>query len=507
MKYIILTASIILVFSCDKHKFSGSSSQPPAAAVVTPAPTAASTAEVKPSVQPPEFRFSAPALALKRPSCILCHASVVGDVVTDFNIDTNPITPRTDFTLSDSFRPISYNSSNIDGNLIVPAAPITGNYLAEYQKLTPALPNPLPIKLGLTMPFWSEAGSQLAVPFPTTGANRDKTKPGVNDIIEKANLKVTPPTEAEIANLGNLSTKKVVIESQGQQVFAMDSTSAISGLSFVQGDSAPFVKNTVGTALSCNGDILITSSLVLDGAEFKTAGKDCRIYVGGTIFIKDSLIVSDGSDAGMLQLASGRAILSGLKYGRGALVTDLVFNDMKNVNRFTVDSGYSSYVMRRKSDNKLIAYTAIDWNRLTPTGATPKTDADIQTARRNFANAGAGHWIFPNPADALNQQCSFGADNLDLFNGPAVPCSVVYSSSDMAGRVERGSPKYVQGEFRHVLLATPLFLSRQEGNISGAIIADLAVGVLGDFKFNSDPRIKSSNVFPLFKRRLVEGLE
>jgi hypothetical protein len=97
------------------------------------------------NLSPPEFSLK-PALIVRNANCVMCHAKIVGDVLTDFNHGASPmesratgfatpslVTEKVLIETSDGMRPRNWNTASIDGALAVLDFEIKDKLLASFE--------------------------------------------------------------------------------------------------------------------------------------------------------------------------------------------------------------------------------------------------------------------------------------------------------------------------------------------------------------------------------------
>ncbi len=527
MKFLHIVILLVST-SCAKARLSGSSSAPPPQA--SPAATSepvVGAMPTPPTAPQPVFKLATAALAIKQINCLMCHSTIVGNVMTDFNINQQPfnsyVADSAELLIgAASFRAFSYATANVKGSLIVPAAPVTDSVLKRFQDT--AANNSiqsLTIVQALQTAFFRDSvnadfnlrefGYSGGIPLPVINPNHGAA-PGIDALEEYKKLQINPPKEDEIrAKTAAATDKKVLLESGGEQIIAIGSSSNLTGFVFAQGAKSPYVVNS-GASATCTGDIVITSTLVLDKlTDLKTSDGSCRIYTYGTILINRDLGVSDN---GTLQLAAGRAVLGGISLGRGDAMPDSVYNEMLNVRSRTEESGFSSLVMTNSSAStdkykewNILAYTPLAFYR-TEDGKHihPEAENEMKAASDLYSDSGASLWqyVAGSTRPAPGSKCRFMGYNRD-DNATSTSCYIREYPPVFSGRAAR-KVTYIPGNFNHVLIATPLFQTKLEGTITGTIVAGFALGILGEFKFVVDPRmatLKSTDVLPLLGREIV----
>lgn len=232
-----------------------------------------------------------PGLAVRATGCIMCHANVNANVITDFGFGgdgrgadyffgraTTGVQPRSGAIYGDHAG--NWQTVNLTGNVIVPKAPLMGD-LGNLGALT--LGSYLRNTLG-TSPNASTRASAVT--------EQDKVyigAPSVERLRQAAGLAVGG------------STWKFYPESRAG--------APLSGL--VLGMNGRFVTNDSMNPLVCSGDLAIDSVVYLKNLKVKTE-KGCRLYVTKSVFIEGPIEYVGGSPDANLQIVSARSISMGL---------------------------------------------------------------------------------------------------------------------------------------------------------------------------------------------------
>jgi hypothetical protein len=242
-------------------------------------------------------RLIRPALAVRATGCIMCHAQVRANVVTDFGYGGDG--QGTDYYFGGgSLAPYSgaiygdhsenWQTAKVWGNVIVPRVMgVPGSAtisLADYLRATVTSP---------------EAG----VPAPT--------------VMEKSAVHIGVPSSAKIlAAAGGFAAAQPLYK----YIPHSAASGALEGLEVVAGPGGSYLRNTAGTELRCYGDLVVKGVLFLQGAQLRTDNAGCRIYSTHTVFIQGGITHLGAAETRNLQITSARGIYLG--FGRGSGLRD-----------------------------------------------------------------------------------------------------------------------------------------------------------------------------------------
>ncbi len=400
-----------------------------------------------------------PALAVRGASCIMCHANINANVISDFGSsdsfyldqDKNLGSTFDPNALSSYFyNPISWQTlQSVSGQVIVP------NVAVPAQVATNAGAGTTPISLlsFLTdneLPDFSQSFLSYfnfaAIPTHLSLTNAVIAPAGSASVTAMNTIYIGAPTAAQISALApGQSTGAVAVNGT--------SLTPATGLGVVAGTSNSYVSN-VGAVQCAGKDIVINGTLLLDNLQVFAGGGGCRLYVTGAVFIEGPITylnngVTDSS--ANLQISSAEAIimgvgLNGLSYsagspgqmddpepGRDPLQTRLL-NDSRNL-ELRIAPSISAY---------------LNW---------------AQGVYHEGANIGA-----------------------QLLVDASVVTGSSQTSTSPSGQI-RTSINY-----SGLLLNAPVVHSRYLGDFKGVIIAEAAEFSLGQFSFSFDPVFNKSSV-------------
>ena len=315
LKTLVLVTATIIASGCEQNfgiaKFipvsepatSGSPGGSPTGGVGTDTPTAHT------------FRTLQPALAVRGASCLMCHAQVSANVITDFGNGNNFFFDKdkgTDGFYSDWYSGgVSgtswWASSIIRGSVYVPKASMDHSYAIVNAQ------DPKNTKVSMSL-----AEVVQAKRFDSAGNNPQpqmatgvSPAAGQNAVIEKRTVYIGAPTETEILALAP------TLAAPGFKAIAVDGITPdpslpLSGLQVVSGSGGSYVTNTSGAPFVCAGDVMVKGTLFLNTVTVKTNNKGCRLYVSGSVFIQGPVTYSGaGLTTANMQITSAKLIAMG----------------------------------------------------------------------------------------------------------------------------------------------------------------------------------------------------
>ncbi|UXR64793.1 Ig-like domain-containing protein [Bdellovibrio bacteriovorus] len=272
-----------------------------------------------------------PALAVSTQlSCILCHANIQADIVTDFGVSQANYTNASNLlgvaNLAGSY--IYHNDNNVidflvTGSIYMPNITVTDK---NFIKQTSGNPNSGPINLkNFLQNNWNQysplTDSQGTILMDGDGYMQvDPTPvakvpqlvpPKVQGGLQlKSSITIRAPSDAEVLALdSSLSAGTTAFVYKGP-----NSKPALSGLQIHDFGYGQFVRNN-GTIV-CHGSIIISGTLYLNNPDIQTDDVGCSIYVAGNIFIETNrgtaIHYVGGAASPTLQITSSRNIHMGI---------------------------------------------------------------------------------------------------------------------------------------------------------------------------------------------------
>lgn len=262
------------------------------------------------------FRALQPALAVRAASCLMCHAQVASNVITDFGAGANYF-----FNKGNQFAGFygdwydnnlvtggysSWSTAVIQGSVYVPKVNLDHSYpivdvLDPQHKLTS-----MSMATILQTPRTNADGSKLAA--MSVGISPPSGSVGV---IEKNKIYIGAPTDADLTalapNLASVGFTAVTVDG-----ITPNQSFALNGLQVVQGSNSNYVTNSPSSPFVCAGDVVVNGTLFLVSPQIKTDNNGCRLYVKGSVFIQGAVsYVGTNLTTANLQITSSRSINMG----------------------------------------------------------------------------------------------------------------------------------------------------------------------------------------------------
>jgi hypothetical protein len=252
-----------------------------------------------------------PALAVRGITCVLCHASINANVITDFGLGTSDFLGSNKHFYNDTswFNNLAgaWQSSHINGTVFVPNVQVTRqvqNVLGSAYTNQPLLKIVDFMKIPYTTTYrdyltTQEAQSEMSFNVVPAAGN-DK-------VVEKSQISIRAPAESEIRELA--PQLWAVAETAGAARVGSDFPLQL----FKQGTgNASYLQNDENTVLECSkADIVVRGTLLLRRLKVNAAG-GCRLYVTGTVFIEEGITYVGSGALQNLQISSSSAVMMGL---------------------------------------------------------------------------------------------------------------------------------------------------------------------------------------------------
>jgi hypothetical protein len=446
----------------------------------------------------PEGLGLSPALATRKSNCVLCHGTVSGDVITDFNVADNPFGSRDVPGSSwdqffenvtgnvDGLRPENWATVNIQGKLVIPNATISGRLAKAFNNngAEISLINALRQEI-IQLPENVLAAFPGRIPIPTVGESRDKSKAGVNEISVFGKLQINPPSEDEIGRLLTASYAKPLVTSEAFKIMGLGAQARLTGFIVKKGLSGQNYAINQSSVVDCEGDIVFSGTLVLkDLSQMNVGPSGCRLYVQHSVFIKGSVVATGGSEG--LQIGAGRAIIAGIRYGR--TISDAVNAESQNVADDIEDAGLTYYLTKISANGTK-----------TRLATTPYSYLRFPGGAAEFSKASASHWTWlGNQRPPSGAVCQLSGTTVTTTNG-GLDCSILTpGEADDDQSISRKTATY-----DGVIFAAPQVQSRYFGSIKGAIVADFTLFSLNRLNFQADQRFNKKPALPYLGRPIL----
>ena len=384
----------------------------------------------------------------------MCHTQIRANIATDFGLgdsmsfvdgktgtlygespvltDTKPLT----MPWYGNYYGTWQLADLINGTLNVPQATIANaSFLASIGRSTPiSLADLVQLDLG--------ASYYGASPYSGQGPISTKITPpaGGPKVKELSRVYIGAPTAAQL--LGLASTLNA-----GTPGWETLDASTLSGLVVRTGTGGSYITHSGGTIV-CKGDIVISGTLFLNDVTIDTDGGGCRLYVTQSVFLQGRVRYTSSSGTQNLQISSARAIMMGF---------DTVA--LNAYNRVAIEA-------------RLGGWSPDDF------ALTRGPGTNSQKAAAILAEARVLGPILHDANDAAN----------------CAGTMVTYEAQNGGGSHRTLTECGIQ--FSHLLLNAPMVHSRYVGQVSGVVIAEIALFAPGALNFTYDPVFDSVTALP-----------
>jgi hypothetical protein len=431
-----------------------------------------------------------PVLAVRGLQCVMCHANVKANIVTDFALGTPNFFREAYGNVDVSYRlGWQHNPGQVVGKVIVPSRVLSAAEMARFDKyaegqhagldlgVNDSVPNTL--KQVLNTPyrsraeFWNDQSPVVQFP-PMVGIV--KLQSGARDpdpVITRSEIGIRSPSESEITSLVPQSvraTYPLVLK-------ISDATKPLlSGLSIVNADAslaAPgtkYVRNT--DKLRCYGDVVVRGTLYLKDLDLETDAEGCRLYVTESVFIEGPIHSNRPNGEHNLQISSARAIMIGL-----------------GLDRLGVSRASYADIAASHADVRVTGFTTMPWNEYPHlTQAYDYSAMPGYPAATSKATFDAIAWDARKIGSELK-------DSTDLNRYPAtLPAGYGVVTQDGSG------DKRLSISYAGLLLNAPFVHNGYLGHFSGVIIGGMINFTISHFDFSFDPMFgELEKVLPALK--------
>ena len=249
-----------------------------------------------------------PTLAVRGMACLVCHADIRSNVVTDFGYGNSWYMGGTaDFEGQgwyNNYVDTWQTATKISGTVYVPDAPVTKAAMKVIGD-----ENATPIKVVDYMQTAYKMTRNWDGRTNDTAPMVEKIEApaGGQKVAAMSQIVIRAPSEAELLALAPDLTEVGFKRIGGK---------AAADFEIVDGGTAKYVMNKQAGVLDCeNSDVGIRGSLFLRGLQVNAA-KGCRLYVTGSVFIEDAITYVGAGEKQNLQITSARGIFMGMSFGR-----------------------------------------------------------------------------------------------------------------------------------------------------------------------------------------------
>lgn len=283
-----------------------------------------------------------PALAVRGTGCIMCHASISSNVITDFGYGDpyfwgGPVLPPVDQTsiyADDKTDPAWKYIRRLGDEVIVPRAST-----AHLSKVgAPTLADYL-------------SGVLAASPYPEVNSTQ---------VVEVDRVYIGAPTAAKI-----LASARMIPGLEAVKYIPdFNQPSTPPALVRKLGSGLDHYTNDPNQEFVCSGDLVVDGVVFLNQPVIRSE-TGCRIYATGSIFVRGPVTYSGGNEERRnLQLVSARAINMGLgrnTCGTKLIGTDSLLNRLKNEYRrkYFETRGEPEKTVQEKLDDIVADYNKV----------------------------------------------------------------------------------------------------------------------------------------------------
>lgn len=417
-----------------------------------------------------------PALAVRAGGCVMCHAEVHANIVTDFG-----------------FGNAFYFGQNVGSSF----AWNDGSPYGDHEALFTYGNGYQGVGAWARLKFFNGTGANhsgkvivpnVAIPNGPKNATGQTTLKGyLQHRLQDSEYASTRSAQVETRNrvfIGAPSATRLqeafqwnnADQNRGFKFFAQSNSSwPLSGLN-TNASSAPSNGLFFNTSIIvCEGDVLLKGSLHLNRARIRTRS-GCRLHVTEDVVISGPIefVTDAGSDYSKrnIQIVASRSILMGLGN---------IWSNGLHCEQNQSDSGYWSYYHNRDK-----------W-----------TQGMTAAQRQQFDE---------NIADSAKYRLRYfwGIPNFFLrgVNNPLSHSQTIYSSvtSKVALIMDAAcEPEQRNVRYERILLNAPLIHNRYAGGIKGSVISEFALMPLGlaqnqsRFRFEFDPVFSQVDILPMLK--------
>lgn len=252
-----------------------------------------------------------PALAVRGLACLMCHADIQANIITDFGYGntwfmggTTPfdqVSPDAQQSWYNNDDSTWQTAKQIVGTVYVPDVLVNLSAMTLIGQPTAA---PITLKEFMSVSYvpQNDYDGNYASQSMAENIHPPSSAPGPVESISQVVIRA--PTTAEIAGLDTAFFA-------GPVGFERVGSGGRAQLQVVSGTGGAYVTNIAGQTLECsNSDILVNGNLFLNSLTVD-APNGCRIYVTGTVFVQNAITYTNGTNEN-LQITSARAIVMGI---------------------------------------------------------------------------------------------------------------------------------------------------------------------------------------------------
>lgn len=474
---------------------------------------------------PPDYCSSVhkykPALAVRGAACLMCHAKVDGNLVTDFGYgdsfffgghksDTKVGIGKYSQGIYSNWT-TSWSGAKINGNIVVPKVMVNKNlqsFVEFYNdpSVRPAnqLIEELSLKEILVLPYKNTVNKldpqkiiNILQPNPQVNIDFEAAAAGVyGSVIEKEEVLIRGPSKALIESLISGSKLLKSTANAKTQVFYKNDAKGITGTEFQikSTDHADFIGLEdshfveISGDLHCEGDVIIKGRVHLNNLRVINNEGSCRIYATESVYITGA--PSYNTTESNLQVSSAKAIVMGFQYIEGRLPT------LSRSSRYNTSATLAALKESLLDDRDIINIKRDDSRPHTKvlklvngvwaiSGYNYKRSKTILSHYEELNGSAS-----TDPNIVSNIQCP-------IHNAEANAKALAIKTGKTCYRTRHTNDVFNQQNFKQILLNAPIVYSRYFGEVKGIIIAEEALFSIGKLNYAYDPVFNYSAILPL----------
>lgn len=404
------------------------------------------------------LNFFQPALAVRAGGCVMCHADVRSNIISDFGYGNSfyfGANLANNSTLGKSW---NHGASYGDHDAFFVEDQASGPELGSWAQLKHA------------------ADKKVYVPLATIGVQEAKAKSGqttlagyltqrfsqspfagtktANKVMERSEVFIGAPTSARLLSVfGGATANQVKYQADPGGISFAGITLSGNGL---------YLTNS--GVVTCEGDVLVNGTLYLNNLTVQSR-TGCRIYATGSVFIYGPIDFSNTDALRNVQITSSKSILMGVgNLMNGSTHCETAATDFK---------WYANLWATRVADTNGLTTAQRDQYY--------KAISDSAYMRLVYFWMNANYFY-------RNDSRPWSTIGAEIYNELV---SKVGLPADAACRANGRGVAYSR-----LLLNAPHIESRYNGDFVGSIITEVPMMALGQFKFEFDQVFSSIPILP-----------
>ena len=456
-------------------------------------------------IDPNPFGKLEPVLAVRNTGCIMCHAKIDGDLVTDFGAG-NPFFMGTDDIehhpkQKDYYSPFQskhfiwdsgmWKNSSVMGDIYVPDEQIRDQRLLSAY-LDPKAGNTdtggiVTVLDFVSKSFISPHNTSTPVSIIGRSSSNNIDEPGLRGQFKsRKTIWIDSPSANEIRDLMRAPEAESVLAKPGAVVYKGKHADVISGLEAVQSQKTYKLFITNQPVTKCKGDVVIDSVVFLKNLRLDTDKEGCRLYVTGTVFIQGPITYVNGGDSN-LQITSARAIIMGFRSMKARFTQMATNANVGGIREEWTDEGelrFNEGIINDRDAIDGLTNDAGPYRLMVDSTGTPIAYLDDYDT--DVWQPAPGRTTFPNPATCVN----------------GIPKATQPCGTDWTGQYPIGKQLRRSIHYEHLLLNAPKIHSRYHGVFQGVIIGEDVLFAVDNFSFAKDQVLFRTRLLPLLENRI-----